>query len=55
MPVREREAFSLTFYHNWSTPQIAELFQVDDRTIRRWYEAACEHLRQAMGTENPLA
>jgi len=54
MPVREREAFSLTFYHNWTTPQIAELFQVDDRTIRRWYEAACDHLRQTMGSENPL-
>ena len=30
----------------WTQKQIAELFQVDERTIRRRWTAACDKLRQ---------
>jgi DNA-directed RNA polymerase specialized sigma24 family protein len=35
LPAQERGVVSLMFYHGWTQPQIAELFQVDQRTIRR--------------------
>ncbi len=54
LPIREREAFSLTYYHNWSTVQIGELFHVDDRTVRRWYQSACEALREQLGADAPV-
>ena len=28
----------LTFYHGWTQAEIAELFQVDERTIRRRWQ-----------------
>lgn len=49
LPVEEREVVGLVFYHGWTQKQIAELFQVDERTIRRRWAAACEHLRQRVG------
>ncbi len=54
LPVREREAFSLSYYHNWSTTQIGELFQVDGRTVRRWYQTACDSLREILGEDPPV-
>ncbi len=49
LPVEEREVVGLVFYHGWTQEQIAELFQVDERTIRRRWAAACKQLRTTAG------
>jgi RNA polymerase sigma factor (sigma-70 family) len=48
LPVREREVVGLVFYHGWTQAQVAELFQVDVRTIRRWWESALVRLHGVM-------
>lgn len=53
LPVELREVFSLTFYHGWTQQQIAELFTVDVRTVRRRWLAACEALVAALGGNLP--
>ncbi len=53
LPTEEREVFMLTFYHGWTQPRIAELFGVDERTIRRRWRAACEMLNVALGGKLP--
>jgi RNA polymerase sigma factor (sigma-70 family) len=53
LPVEQREVFSLVFYHGWAHAQIADLFQVDERTIRRRFRAAMDLLRAALGGELP--
>ncbi len=45
LPVEEREVVSLIFYHGWSQAKIAELFQVDERTVRRRWRSACLQLQ----------
>jgi RNA polymerase sigma factor (sigma-70 family) len=50
LPSQEREVVSLIFYHDWSQQQAAELFQVDVRTIRRWWQSAITNLRQRCQT-----
>ena len=47
LPAEEREVVGLIFYHGWSQKQVAELLQVTDRTVRRWWESALVRLRQA--------
>jgi RNA polymerase sigma-70 factor (ECF subfamily) len=49
LPTEEREVVGLVFYHGWTQDRIAELFQVDERTIRRRWAAACQRLRDAAG------
>jgi RNA polymerase sigma-70 factor (ECF subfamily) len=49
LPVEEREVFMLSFYHGWTQPQIAVLFGVDERTIRRRWRSAGEKLHAAVG------
>jgi RNA polymerase sigma-70 factor (ECF subfamily) len=53
LPVEEREVLGLTFYHNWSQQQIAELFGVDDRTVRRRLRRAVAALHEALGGKLP--
>jgi RNA polymerase sigma-70 factor (ECF subfamily) len=48
LPVREREVVGLIFYHGWTQPQVAELFQVDVRTVRRWWESSLVRLHQVL-------
>ena len=48
LPVREREVVGLVFYHRWKQAQVAELFQVDVRTVRRWWESALVTLHRAL-------
>ena len=43
----------LTFYHGWTQTQIAELFRVDERTVRRRWQAACQALHKALGGQLP--
>ena len=49
LPPEEREVVGLVFYHGWTQERIAGLFQVDQRTIRRRWSAACGKLRTAVG------
>ncbi len=49
----EREVFSLVFYHGWTQPQIAELFLVDERTIRRRWRSVCLRLQESVGSDWP--
>ena len=49
LPADEREVFGLTFYHGWKQEQIAELFGVDVRTVRRRLRRAAEALEAAIG------
>jgi RNA polymerase sigma factor (sigma-70 family) len=53
LPVEEREVFGLTFYHNWTQAEIAGLFGVDERTVRRRFRAASQALGQVLGGEWP--
>jgi RNA polymerase sigma-70 factor (ECF subfamily) len=53
LPAEQREVVSLVFYHGWSQQQIAELFQVDERTVRRRWQAACLQLNQLVGDRLP--
>ena len=49
LPIEEREVVGLVFYHGWTQEQIAELFQVDERTIRRRWSSACKKIRASAG------
>jgi RNA polymerase sigma-70 factor (ECF subfamily) len=53
LPAEEREVVSLTFYHGWTQAQIAELFGVDERTIRRRWRSACLRLGEALRALRP--
>jgi RNA polymerase sigma factor (sigma-70 family) len=53
LPVEQREVVALTFYHGWTQPQIAELLQVDERTVRRRWRAASLKLSEALGGRMP--
>lgn len=49
LPVEEREVVGLVYYHGWTQAQVAELFHVTDRTVRRWWDSAMKRLRQELG------
>jgi RNA polymerase sigma-70 factor (ECF subfamily) len=53
LPAAEREVIGLVFYHGWTQAQIAELFQVDERTIRRRWQSACLQLHRLVGEDLP--
>jgi RNA polymerase sigma-70 factor (ECF subfamily) len=53
LPNEEREVVGLVFYHRWTQAQIAELFQVDVRTIRRRWQSACLKLHRLVGKDLP--
>jgi RNA polymerase sigma-70 factor (ECF subfamily) len=53
LPAEEREVVGLTFYHGWTQAQIADLFQVDERTVRRRWRAAATKLTEALGGRLP--
>jgi RNA polymerase sigma-70 factor (ECF subfamily) len=53
LPAEEREVVGLVFYHGWTQAQIAELFQVDERTVRRRWQSACLRLKQLAGDKLP--
>jgi RNA polymerase sigma-70 factor (ECF subfamily) len=55
LPVELRETFGLRFYHHWTEAEIAALFEVDERTVRRRWRAACEALSAALGGKLPDA
>jgi len=53
LPLEEREVFGLVFYHNWTQPQIAELLQVNERTVRRYWQSVCLRLNELLGGDLP--
>jgi RNA polymerase sigma-70 factor (ECF subfamily) len=53
LPAEEREVVGLTFYHGWTQVQIADLFGVDERTVRRRLRAASRRLTVALGGRHP--
>jgi RNA polymerase sigma-70 factor (ECF subfamily) len=53
LPAEEREVVGLTFYHGWSQAQVAELFGVGARTVRRRWRSACLKLSAALGGRLP--
>ena len=53
LPVEEREVVGLRFYHGWAEADIAALFGVTERTVRRRWAAGCARLADALG-ELPL-
>jgi len=53
LPPEEREIVGLKFYHGWTEVQIAELFGVAERTVRRRWRAACATLAQTLHGEFP--
>ncbi len=55
LPGEQCEVFSLVFYHGWTQPQIAELLQIHERTVRRLWQAACLHLNDAIDGDLPLS
>jgi RNA polymerase sigma-70 factor (ECF subfamily) len=53
LPPEEREVMGLAFYHGWTQGQMAELFQVDERTVRRRWQSACLRLNRLVGDKLP--
>jgi RNA polymerase sigma factor (sigma-70 family) len=53
LPKKEREVFSLRFYHGWTEADIADLFGIDVRTVRRHYAAGRIRLSKALGDKLP--
>lgn len=54
LPVEQREVVGLAFYHGWTHAQIADLFQVSERTVRRYWQSACLSLNDRLGGDLPL-
>jgi RNA polymerase sigma factor (sigma-70 family) len=52
LPAQEREVVGLIYYHGWTQAQVAELFQVNVRTVRRWWEAALVELHRVLSVED---
>lgn len=55
LPAEEREVVGLKFYHGWTEEEIAELFSVSPRTIRRRWASAGARLVEALGGAMPEA
>jgi RNA polymerase sigma-70 factor (ECF subfamily) len=53
LPAAEREVFGLIYYHGWSQDRIAELFGVDERTVRRRMRRAQEAITAVLGCDPP--
>jgi RNA polymerase sigma-70 factor (ECF subfamily) len=53
LPADEREVVGLMFYHGWTQAQIAELLQVNERTVRRRWQSACLRLNELVGDKLP--
>jgi RNA polymerase sigma factor (sigma-70 family) len=48
LATEEREVVSLIYYHGWEQREVAELFGVHVRTVRRWWHAALTKLRAVL-------
>lgn len=48
LPVEEREVFGLIFYHGWKQDEVAKLFDVNVRTVQRWWTSALKRLKDLL-------
>jgi RNA polymerase sigma-70 factor (ECF subfamily) len=55
LPAEEREVVGLIYYHGWTREQVAELLQVTDRTVRRWWRSAMTKLHDTLKEEGEEA
>ena len=53
LPPDEREAFGLLYYHGHTRAEAAQLLDVAERTVYRWWAAACERLVERLGGQLP--
>jgi RNA polymerase sigma-70 factor (ECF subfamily) len=53
LPAAEREVFDYRFYHGWTHDRIAEVLGLDERTVRRRWQAACVRLKDRLGDDMP--
>ncbi|WP_437193501.1 RNA polymerase sigma factor [Planctomicrobium sp. SH527] len=53
LPPDQRELVGLVFYHGWTQAQIAELLELDVRTVRRYWQAACLRLHELLNGRLP--
>jgi RNA polymerase sigma factor (sigma-70 family) len=51
LPAEEREVVGLIFYHGWKQADVAQLFGVSERTVRRRWEAALVKLHQVLQSD----
>ena len=51
LPAEEREVVGLVFYHGWTQAEVAALFQVSERTVRRWWQSALLRLSGLLGED----
>ncbi len=55
LPPPENEVMGLAFYHGMTQAQMAELLEVDERTVRRRWQSACLRLHKLVGDQLPRA
>src|SRR5262249_14880351 len=48
LPAQQRQVVGLIFYHGWTQGQVAELFHIDVRTVRRWWVSALVNLHRLL-------
>lgn len=48
LPPEEREAVGLLYYHGWKQADVAALFGVSERTVRRRWDSAMEKIGKAL-------
>ncbi len=53
LPPKQREVFSLIYYHGWTQKQVGELFGVVERTVRTWWHETLDSLREKLQGEIP--
>jgi RNA polymerase sigma factor (sigma-70 family) len=53
LPPEEREVVGLRFYHGWRDAEIAELFGIAERTVRRRWASGCSRLSVALKGDLP--
>jgi len=53
LPDEDREAFMLIFYHDWPHADVAELFDVSERTVGRRWKSAIIALKRRLGRSFP--
>jgi RNA polymerase sigma-70 factor (ECF subfamily) len=54
LPVEEREAIGLIFYHGRTRAEAAGILGVSERTVYRWWESACVRLNERLGGQLPV-
>jgi RNA polymerase sigma factor (sigma-70 family) len=54
LPVEEREAIGLIFYHGRTRAEAAAILGVSERTVHRWWQSGRERLTERLGSELPM-